>query len=76
VSEVVLDVRPFHERGEEPFAAIMEAVDAVPANGTFHLINSFVPTPLFRVMERRGFRHRCEHVGPEEFHVFFSRESA
>lgn len=70
---VVLDVRPFHERGEEPFAAIMGAVEALPPAGALLLINSFEPTPLFRVMERKGFTADCRAIAPDEFHILFTR---
>ena len=70
---VVLDVRPFHERGEEPFGAIMGAVAGLPPEGSLMLINSFEPVPLFRVMERLGFSSALTQVGPEEYHVHFTR---
>ena len=71
---VVLDVRPFHERGEEPFAAIMAAVEALPPESSLLLINSFEPTPLFRVMERLGFTANCRAVASDEYHVLFTRK--
>jgi uncharacterized protein (DUF2249 family) len=70
---VVLDVRPYHERGEEPFAAIMQAVDSLSPDGSLLLINSFEPTPLFAVMEKRGFSYTCERVGPDEYRILFTR---
>lgn len=73
MSEVVLDVRPFHERGEEPFDAIMAAVASLPPDGALHLINSFEPVPLFRVLARQGFAYTCEERAPDEFHIRFSR---
>ncbi|HVA36485.1 MAG TPA: DUF2249 domain-containing protein [Candidatus Dormibacteraeota bacterium] len=68
----VLDVRPFHERGEEPYHAIMEAVGSLEPGRALLLINSFEPTPLYRVMDRRGFDHRCTPVGDGEFHILFA----
>lgn len=70
---VLLDVRPFHDRGEEPFSAIMSAVEELPADRALLLINSFEPTPLFSVMRRKGFSAACEQVGPEEYHIVFRR---
>jgi uncharacterized protein (DUF2249 family) len=69
---VVLDVRPFFERGEEPFSAIMDAVEALGPGEPLLLINSFEPVPLYGVMLKRGFGHRCEEKGPDEYHVLFS----
>jgi len=68
----VLDVRPYHERGEEPFQAIMDAVAALEPGRPLLLINSFEPTPLYRVMDRNGFDHECTRVAPDEFHIVFA----
>ena len=70
---LILDVRLFHERGEEPFTAIMDAVERLTEHQTLLLINSFEPVPLYSVMKRRGFSYRCAREGPDEYHVFFSR---
>lgn len=67
-----LDVRPYHERGEEPFAAIMQAVESLAPGQPFLLINSFEPVPLLRVLGKRGFESRCEEIGPDEWHVLFT----
>ena len=72
-STVILDVRRFHERGVEPFTAIMDAVDRLAENQSLLLINSFEPVPVYAVMTRRGFAYRCSAEGPDEYHVFFSR---
>jgi uncharacterized protein (DUF2249 family) len=71
---VVLDVRPYHARGEEPYEAIMRAADELPQGRSLLLINSFEPVPLFRAMERKGFTtHSCTRVSPDEVHVVFIR---
>ena len=70
---VILDVRPFHERGEEPFTAIMDAVDGLTEYQSLLLINTFEPVPLYHVMQRRGFAHRCDAQAPDEYHVLFFR---
>jgi uncharacterized protein (DUF2249 family) len=67
-----LDVRRFHERGEEPFSAIMESVESLAPGQAFLLINSFDPVPLLRVMEKRGFDARSTNVGKDEWHVLFT----
>ncbi len=72
---VELDVRPFHERGEEPFHAIMEAVAGLGPADTLVLVNSFEPLPLYGVMARLGFTHRTEHKGPGEWRITFRREA-
>ncbi len=67
-----LDVRPFHERGEEPFEAIMEAVYSLAPGQPFLLVNSFEPKPLIRVLDKRGFDASCDQKSPDEWHVLFT----
>ncbi len=69
---VLLDVRPYQRRHEEPYDAIMAAVDGLAPGQSLLLVNTFEPTPLFRVMEKRGFSHACKCVAPEEYHIVFS----
>lgn len=50
-----LDVRPMLARGEEPFGAIMEAVNALQPGQPLRMLAPFRPVPLFNVMANRGF---------------------
>ena len=68
----VLDVRPFHERKEEPFDAIMAAVSGLAPAQALLLVNSFEPTPLIRVLDKRGFDCSCNEVALGEWHVLFT----
>lgn len=68
----VLDVRPYHDRGEEPFQAIMEVVYKLEDGQEFLLINSFDPKPLVRVMDKRGYDADSREVAPSEWHVLFT----
>lgn len=70
---VELDVRDFHTRGEEPFGAIMAAVDQLGAEDVLVLINSFEPFPLYRVMEGKGFNHATERIAPDHWRITFTR---
>lgn len=69
---IELDVRPYHERGEEPFDAIMSAVSTLKENEQLLLINSFEPTPLYAVMAKRGFGHTTTDMGNNEWRVLFT----
>lgn len=50
-----LDVRPMLARGEEPFGAIMAAVEALLPGQALRMLAPFRPAPLFNVMANRGF---------------------
>ncbi|MCL4068080.1 DUF2249 domain-containing protein [Pseudomonas sp. GX19020] len=50
-----LDVRPILAQGEEPFGAIMAAIDALQPGQALRMLAPFRPAPLFNVMANRGF---------------------
>ena len=72
VPDALLDVRPYQRRNEEPFDVIMGAVGALAPGQSLLLINTFEPTPLYRVMEKRGFTHTTTCVAPEEYRIVFT----
>lgn len=53
----------------EPFGDIVSELDALEADETFLLINSFEPKPLFEVLSRRGFAYEATEVETDEWHV-------
>lgn len=67
-----LDVRPLLRAGQEPFAAIMAAVDALAPGERLRLIAPFRPVPLFSVMNNRGYGARDRALGGGDWEVIFS----
>lgn len=61
-----LDAR---EINGEPFDDIMSALERLDDDETLVLINSFEPTPLYAVLEQRGFTHETRQVTDDEWHV-------
>lgn len=51
-----LDVRPILAGGEDPFLNIMEVLKDVPDGYALEVINSFEPTPLIKIMEKKGYQ--------------------
>lgn len=68
---VELDVRPMLSAKIEPFSAIMDKVKSLQEGDVFVLHAPFKPTPLFKVMGRKGFDHEVEHVGKKHWKVTF-----
>lgn len=68
---VELDVRPMLSAKIEPFSAIMGKVKSLQADDLFVLHAPFKPTPLFKVMKRKGFDHEVERVGRKHWKVTF-----
>lgn len=69
--DVVLDVRPLIEAGEEPFATIMETVTTLDGRSLL-LIAPFEPTPLEGVLSSRGFAYVAQQIGEAEWRVRFT----
>ncbi len=66
-----LDVRPFQERGEEPFGAIMTAARETPVGSMFLLRNTFEPVPLYDVLGMRGFEHWVQRDADDDWRIWF-----
>lgn len=73
---VELDVRPLHERGEEPFGAIMGAVRDIPTGEVLQLRNSFEPVPLYDVLRMRGFEHVTRQRADDDWEILFFNTGA
>jgi uncharacterized protein (DUF2249 family) len=65
----VVDAR---EIDGEPFGTIMAALDDLERDRTVLLINSFEPTPLYDVLEDRGFEYETTRASEDEWHVEIS----
>lgn len=59
----VLDVRPILESGADPFSRIMEELKQLPAGHTLEVINTFEPTPLIRILEKKGYATHVREEG-------------
>ena len=66
-----LDARPFQERGEEPFGAIMTAARETPVGSMFLLRNTFEPVPLYGVLAIRGFGHWVLQDAADDWRIWF-----
>lgn len=50
-----LDVRPALQRGQDPFTEIMESLKTLPASDALEVVNTFEPTPLIRLLSKKGY---------------------
>jgi uncharacterized protein (DUF2249 family) len=70
---VSLDVRDAIRRGEEPLGTIMAAVAGLGAGQALVLRAPFEPSPLYRVLGKRGFAHWTERHADDDWSVWFYR---
>jgi len=61
-----LDVR---EIEGEPFGDIVDALEDLSAGESLLLVNSFEPTPLYDVLEERGFEYETTRPDASVWHV-------
>ncbi len=69
-ADVVLDVRPLIERGEEPFPTIMETVAGLDGRALV-LVAPFEPTPLEGVLSAQGYTYESRQLSDSEWRVRF-----
>ncbi len=74
IKTVTMDVRDYIRSGHEPFSKIMNAAAALQADEQLLLIAPFEPRPLFRVLEKQGFRHTVQSNKPGDWEVLFERQ--
>jgi uncharacterized protein (DUF2249 family) len=71
-----VDVRPLLRAGEEPFLAIMGALDRLEPGQGLRLYATFKPIPLFGVMASKGFAHQEVELDGGEWEVLFTPAAA
>ncbi len=71
---ITLDVREDIHNGAAPFSKIMSAVNALRPDEQLLLVVPFEPTPLFEVMQRRGFQHAAHRMEAGDWEVVFTRD--
>lgn len=72
---VDLDVRPILLAKEEPFQVIMSAVNNLQEDEILQLHTTFEPTPLLKVLGKKGFQSVVQQEGPEHFLVQFYKST-
>ncbi|MCC7050210.1 MAG: DUF2249 domain-containing protein, partial [Bacteroidia bacterium] len=66
-----LDVRPILETGKDPLSIIVEKTNELPKEHTLKLINSFEPTPLIQLLEKKGYIAYSETVSENLIYTYF-----
>lgn len=70
---VVLDVRPVIASGSDPLNVIMEKVKAIEPGQVLKVINTFEPTPLIVMLEKKSFETYVDEIDRDHFETYFHK---
>ncbi|TXK32812.1 DUF2249 domain-containing protein [Pontibacter qinzhouensis] len=73
---VELDVRVDIAAGNDPFRKIMKAVEELEEEHTLVLINTFEPTPLLTILQKRGFNYHVVEKEEKLVYTYFWHKTA
>ena len=68
---IPLDVRPIIDGGEDPLNQIIQKVNGIRPGTALKIINSFEPTPLIKLLQKKCFESYTEKINEELFHTYF-----
>jgi hypothetical protein len=73
---VELDVRPILDGGKDPFQLILNTVNGLNGSQVLKLVNSFEPTPLIQILEKKGFKTYSETINDHLVYTYFYNTEA
>lgn len=65
-----IDVRPVLEKGSDPFNYTMDELNTLPEGFVLEVINSFEPTPLIKILNKKGYANFIVNKG-ESVNTYF-----
>lgn len=68
---VVLDVRNEIATGHDPLNLILQSVKSLKPGQTLKIINTFEPTPLIQLLQKKGFESYADAVQPQLVETYF-----
>jgi len=71
---IELDIRPVISSGSDPLNIIMEKVKSVKLGEVLKIINTFEPTPLIRLLEKKGFESYVDAVNNNLIETYFHKK--
>lgn len=68
-----LDVRPIIAGGKDPLGQILAAIGTLGQGAVLKIVNSFEPTPLILLLEKKGFVSWTDFAQEDVIHTYFYR---
>jgi uncharacterized protein (DUF2249 family) len=72
---VTLDVRPILTSGDDPLAIIMSHIKELEINQVLKIINTFEPTPLIKLLEKKGIESYTNFVDENTCETFLLKRT-
>src|SRR5690554_5292322 len=69
------DVRDILSEGKDPLKQITRQFKQVEPGNALCIINTFIPTPLVRLLERGNVKSHTERISDKEFHTYFYKST-
>lgn len=68
---IIFDVREILSGGQDPLKQILKRFKETPTGKALCIVNTFVPVPLVRLLEKDGVLSYTKKVQPNEYHTYF-----
>lgn len=73
---ISMDVRPILSSGEDPLQQIMQKIKSVEPGQALKIINTFEPTPLILLLQKKGFETFTDEIAADHFETYFYKATA
>ena len=73
---ITLDVRPVISSGKDPLNIILEKVKSINAGQVLKIINSFEPTPLILMLQKKGFETYADNISEGLVETYFFKPAS
>jgi uncharacterized protein (DUF2249 family) len=70
-----LDVRPVIASGRDPLNIIMQKVKTIQSGEVLKIVNTFEPTPLIMLLQKRGFETYADKISDDHVETYFYKSS-
>jgi len=72
---IELDVRPVISSGNDPLNMILEHVKAIRPGHVLKIINTFEPTPLILMLQKKGFETYVDQIDHDLVETYFNKKT-
>ena len=71
-----VDARDMQRQGQDPFFVLMDTARGVALGEVMQLRNTFLPSPCYGVLGKKGFEHYAQRLAEDDWLISFYRSRA